>query len=142
MMSKSEICLEHFKSLNCAQSLLLTFAPELQLDFTTAARLASGFGGGMNCGETCGAVTGAYFVIGLRHGHTSGDPDAKAHTSALIREFNRLFLQKHPSLKCRELTGFDLSNPEEKAAASEAGVFQTRCPAFLKTSCDILEKQF
>ena len=118
------------------------FAPELGLDEKTALKIASGFGGGMACAETCGAVTGAYMVIGLKHGHTTPDPDKKANTKMLIRQFNEKFKETHGSLICRQLIGFDISTPEGSAAAGEAGVFETLCPDFIKSSCHILESDF
>ena len=65
-MKKSLIAVEHFKTMNCAQSVLVCFANELNLDELTALKIASGFGGGMARAETCGAVTGAYMVLGLK----------------------------------------------------------------------------
>jgi hypothetical protein len=36
-------------------------------------RIAAGFAGGMRIGETCGAVTGALMVLGLRHASADCD---------------------------------------------------------------------
>jgi C_GCAxxG_C_C family probable redox protein len=96
----------------------------------------------MACAETCGAVTGAYMVIGMKHGHATSNPNDKAKTKMLIRRFNEKFKLVHGSLICKQLTGFDISTPEGSAAAGEAGVFETRCPEFIKTSCNILEQEF
>lgn len=142
MKSKSLLVDDQFSKFNCAQTVLSLFAPELGIDQKTALRIASGFGGGMNCAETCGAVTGAYMVIGMKHGHATPDPDEKAHTKMLVKKFNERFKEVHGSLICKQLTGFDISTPEGSAAASEAGVFESRCPAFIKTSCKILEENF
>lgn len=44
---------------NCAQAVAGAFAPEMGLSVDAAARLASGFGGGMGrMREVCGAVSG------------------------------------------------------------------------------------
>ncbi|HSO86913.1 MAG TPA: C-GCAxxG-C-C family protein [Draconibacterium sp.] len=142
MKSKSELVDGQFSKFNCAQTVFSLFAPELGIDEKTALKIASGFGSGMNCAETCGAVTGAYMVIGLKHGHATSNPDHKAKTKMLIRQFNEKFKQTHGSLICKQLTGFDISTPEGSTAASEAGVFQSKCPVFIKTSCNILEDEF
>jgi C_GCAxxG_C_C family probable redox protein len=118
------------------------FATELGIDEKTALKIASGFGGGMACAETCGAVTGAYMVIGMKHGHSTSNPDDKARTKMLVRQFNEKFKQEHGSLICKQLTGFDISTPEGSTNASEAGVFQNKCPVFIKTACNILEEEF
>ena len=142
MKSKSLLVDEQFSKFNCAQTVFSLFAPDLGIDEKTALKIASGFGGGMACAETCGAVTGAYMVIGMKHGHSTSNPEEKAKTKMLIRRFNEQFKEAHGSLICKKLTGFDISTPEGSQAATEAGVFQNRCPAFIKTACQILEKDF
>ncbi len=142
MMKKSEQTSLVFQEYNCAQTIFSLFAPALGLDSKTAMRIASGFGSGMNCGETCGAVTGAYMVIGLKSGHSSSSPEDKAHTSELIRKFNAMFLNKHPSLKCKELLGYDVSDPVQKEQARAEGVFTSRCPGYLASAAQILEDHF
>lgn len=127
---------------NCSQTVFSLHAEELGLSEETALKLASGFGGGMNCAETCGAVTGSYMVIGMKHGNATSDPEAKAKTKRLIQDFNAKFKTVHGTLICKELTGFDISTTEGSAGATEADVFHKKCPAFLKTACDILEKHF
>jgi C_GCAxxG_C_C family probable redox protein len=121
---------------------LALFAEDLGLDEKTALKIASGFGGGMNCAETCGAVTGSYMVIGMKHGHSSTDPKAKAKTKLLMKHFNEKFKTAHGSLICKELTGFDLSTPEGASAASKHQIHDTQCTGFIKTACDILEEEF
>lgn len=142
MKSKSLLVDDQFSKFNCAQTVFSLFAPELGIDEKTALKIASGFGGGMACAETCGAVTGAYMVIGMKHGHATPNPDEKANTKMRVKKFNEKFKEEHGSLICKQLTGFDISTPDGSAAASEAGVFETRCPVFIKTVCKILEEDF
>lgn len=142
MKSKSLLVDEQFSKFNCAQTVFSLFAPELGIDEKTALKIASGFGGGMNCAETCGAVTGAYMVFGMKHGHSTSNPDEKANTKMLVKKFNEKFKEAHGSLICKQLTGFDISTPGGSAAASEAGVFKNHCPVFIKTSCKIIEEDF
>jgi len=141
-MKKSVQALEKFKSYNCAQSVFATFAQDLNLDEITAMKLASGFGGGMACGSTCGAVTGAYLVIGMKHGHASSDFLEKNNTRELISKFNEKFVARHGSLLCKELIGCDISTPEGRVKAKEKNAFDEFCPDFVATACDILEKDF
>lgn len=141
-MKKSTVALKKFKSLNCSQSVFASFAKDLKLDEKTALRIASGFGGGMARAETCGAVTGAYMVIGMKHGHTNADLLAKNNTKELIMKFNERFITKHGSLKCKELLGCDISTPEGLIKAKEKDAFNEFCPLFIATACDILEEDF
>ena len=68
---------------NCSQAVLSSFDDDFGLDKDMALKLAAGFGGGMGrMAQTCGAVTGAYMVIGLKHGAITGqDKAAKEHTA-------------------------------------------------------------
>jgi C_GCAxxG_C_C family probable redox protein len=142
MKSKADLVEAQFAKFNCAQTVFSLFADDLGIDEKTALKIASGFGGGMACAETCGAVTGAYMVIGMKHGHASSNSDDKAKTKQLIKEFNGNFIKEHGTLICKKLTGFDISTPEGSVAAQEADVFRTKCPAFIKTACNLLEKEF
>jgi C_GCAxxG_C_C family probable redox protein len=142
MKSKSLLVDEQFSKFNCAQTVFSLFAPELGIDEKTALKIASGFGGGMNCAETCGAVTGAYMVLGMKHGHATPSHHEKANTKMLVKKFNEKFIEDHGSLICKQLMGFDISTPDGSAAASFAGVFENRCPVFIKTSCKILDENF
>lgn len=142
MKSKTQLVDEQFSKFNCAQTIFSLFAPELGIDEKTALKIASGFGGGMNCAETCGAVTGAYMVIGMKYGHSTPNPDEKANTKMLVKKFNEKFKEAHGSLICKQLTGFDISTLEGSIAAAESGVFQIKCPVYIKTACNILEDDF
>ena len=50
---------------NCAQSVLLPFAPDAGMSEEDALRMAANFGGGMQMGGTCGAFTGGMMALGL-----------------------------------------------------------------------------
>lgn len=143
MATKSTLVDKQFpQNMNCAQTVFCLHAKELGLDNETAFKIASGFGGGMACAETCGAITGSYMVIGMKHGHTTSDPEAKAATKEKIKAFNKSFTDKHGSLICKKLVGYDIATPEGAQAATDANAFKTLCPEFIKTACDILEKNF
>ena len=141
-MKKSISALRKFSSFNCAQAVFSSFAEELKLDEQTALKLSSGFGGGMARGETCGAVTASYLVIGMKHGHIHPDLLEKNNTKLLIRKFNDCFLSEHGSLKCKELIGCDISDPEGLLKAKEKDAFSQFCPQLIASACDILEKEF
>ena len=44
----------HTNGCNCAQSVLMALQNETGLDEDTSRRVATGFGGGVRCGEICG----------------------------------------------------------------------------------------
>ena len=142
-MKKSQLAIENFKTQNCSQSVLLSFAEELNLDKLTALRISAGFGGGMAMGETCGAVTGAYMILGLKvqaEGKTI--QELKAETKTAVRKFNELFLARHGSLQCKKLLGVDTSTPEGAALANEKDLFNTVCSGLVASAAEILETNF
>ena len=70
-MSKSEKAKELFtKGYNCSQAVLGAFAEDLGMDFETAMKLSSSFGGGMGrMREVCGTVSGMFMAAGLKYGY-------------------------------------------------------------------------
>lgn len=127
---------------NCAQSVFSVFAPEFGLEEATALKVAGAFGAGIAyTGETCGAVTGALMVIGLKHGKASPEDDeAKERCKAKAHLFVERFQSRQGALQCRQLIGYDLSNPGELQSAKAAGIFTERCPAFVLAAIEILEE--
>ena len=71
-MNRVERAVSSFKEgFRCSQALLSTYGVQFGLNREVALRISEAFGGGMGrMGETCGAVTGAFMVIGLRYGKT------------------------------------------------------------------------
>ncbi|WP_242975830.1 C-GCAxxG-C-C family protein [Desulfosporosinus sp. FKB] len=67
---RSDIAVDCFLSgFNCAQAVFSTYSNDLGLTMEMAKKIACGFGAGMGyIGETCGAVTGALMLIGLKYG--------------------------------------------------------------------------
>ena len=65
---------------NCSQSVFLAFEDLYKMDRETAQRVSSSFGGGMGrLREVCGAVTGAFLILGMAYPATDpGDKAAKA----------------------------------------------------------------
>ncbi len=142
-MKKPQNAVENFKTLNCSQSVLMSFSDEFKIDAGTVVRIAAGFGGGMAMAETCGAVTGAYMVLGLKSG-TEGKtiPEIKAETKAAVRRFNEIFIAKHGSLTCKKLMGVDISTPEGAAEAAEKKLHDSVCSNLVASAAEILENHF
>jgi C_GCAxxG_C_C family probable redox protein len=114
----------------------------LGLDEQTAFRVACGFGGGCaRLGLTCGAVTGAYMVIGLKYGKAKADDnDAKEKTYAFVQEFSKQFIERNKSLNCTELLGCDLGTPEGRTKAKEQNLIVTICEKLVRDAAEILEE--
>ena len=127
---------------SCAPAVLSAYASEFGLDIETALKIATGFGAGMGrMGETCGAVTGAFMVIGLKYGKSKADDNqAREKTYELVREFVSRFKTRNGSIVCKELLGCDLSTSEGMKLAKETGVTVTLCPKFVQNAAEILEE--
>ena len=141
-MSKIEQAKSVFsQGFNCAQAVLSAFAPEFGLDPVMAYRVAAAFGGGMgHMGDTCGAVTGAFMVIGLKYGMTVAD-GSQSHRDAFrnAREFSRKFKELHGSIVCREILGFDIGDREAFREAQKKGIPQKICPRLVQDAARIVE---
>jgi C_GCAxxG_C_C family probable redox protein len=89
----------------CSQSVLLTFAKELDLNETAAKLISSTFGGGMGrLRQKCGAVTGGFMVLGLTYGNSDPkDMDTKLASYKKVRELNHLFEDIHGTSICAEI---------------------------------------
>lgn len=137
-----EVVKTHAEGFSCAQALLAVYGSELGMDREAALKVAGGFGGGMGrMAGICGAVTGAYMVIGLVHGMTKkGDLPQKERSYEYIREFAAKFRQRNQTLVCRELMGVDVSTPEGFAEAKEKNIARTICPKFVQDAAEILEE--
>ena len=142
MSGRKEAAAEIFRSgFNCSQGVFTAFAAEAGMDEKTALMLATPFGGGVGgCGETCGAVSGAYMVIGLIHGRTTlEDTEAKEFVYSLMAEFREKFRGRFGSLRCSELVGADMSDPAERTKAREAGKLK-QCEEFVGYTAEVLEE--
>jgi len=123
---------------NCAQAVLSTYCEQFGLDRKTALRVACGMGGGMGrLQDTCGAVSGAYLVIGLKYGQCAkDDAAAKEKTYALVQEFARRFEAKNSSTNCRALLGVDLIGGDRQTASERV---KRICPQMVQDAAEILE---
>lgn len=142
-MSRIEDALSSFKEdFNCAQSIFGTYATHYGLDREEALRISTGFGGGMaGNGRTCGAVTGAFMVIGLKNGMgVSKDKEAKEKTYQVIHEFSNKFQENNGSLICKELLGCDINTPEGMDYFNQNKLSEKKCLQCVKNAAEILEE--
>lgn len=141
-MSGIEKAISSFRGdFNCSQSVFSSYATEYGLDRDTALRLATGFGGGMGrMQNTCGAVSGAFLVIGLKYGTgENGNTEARDKTYQLIREFSNRFQEIHGSIICKELLGCDINTPKGKDYYDQNEFFEKKCFQYVKDAATLLE---
>jgi len=141
-MSRVDEAVECFcRGAACSQAVLGTYGPLFGLPREQAIKLASGFAGGMRLAQTCGAVTGAFMALGLKHAGPNCDQrDSREKVYAAIREFTAKFQQRNNSVVCKELLGCDISTPEGIQHATREGLFRTICPRLVQDAAEILEE--
>jgi len=142
-MCNADCAIECFnKGFNCAQSVFSSCSEQLGLDKTRALKIAGSFGGGMcQLGETCGAVTGAFMLIGLKYGKaTEDDAEAKEKTSLLVKEFAERFKAKYGSIKCAGVIEYDFSTEEGRKAANENKAWRSICEKAVRDAVGIVEE--
>lgn len=101
MSDKTDKAKELFKQgYNCSQAVLGVFCEEMGLDFNTAMKIASSFGGGMGrMREVCGTVSGMFMAAGLAYSQANN----KAELYKIVQELAKRFKDKNGSIICREL---------------------------------------
>lgn len=140
-MSKADDAVSCFNcGFNCAQAVLSSYSEELGMSKEQAFKASCAFGAGMGrMGETCGAVSGAYMVLGLKYGkYKQEDEAAKTKTYDLTREFAARFRARNGSTLCRELLGHDIGTPDGFKAIKEKGLTTTLCPKYVRDAAEIV----
>ncbi|MDE7399142.1 MAG: C-GCAxxG-C-C family protein [Oscillospiraceae bacterium] len=128
---------------NCTQAVAVTFAEELGLNKETAARLSSGFGGGMGrLREVCGTFSGVVFVLSSLYGYSDPkDTVTKKELYEKIRALAAKFREDNGSIICCELLGLD--RPEDSATpeARTPEYYKKRpCPELCRYAANLLEE--
>jgi C_GCAxxG_C_C family probable redox protein len=141
-MEKSEKAIQLFNTLNCNQAVLASFGPDYGVSEELCIKLGLSYGGGMGRqGKTCGAVTGAYTVIGLWAADNAEDlPTKKKLATQKVQEFNQLFIKRYGHLDCKDLLGYNLSIPEEDAKVKELNLFDKVCPKLVGSAAELIEE--
>lgn len=141
-MNRIEVATSLFKKgHDCSQSVLAAFDDITGIDRETSLKLGSPFAGGMGkMGDTCGAVTGALMVIGLKHGVTDpADKKAKEKTHELVNNFVEKFRTLNSSTVCREIIGHDIKTIGSLSSGVRKEV-HSKCLKSVQDAVRILEE--
>lgn len=140
-LSAGDRAVEYFcKGYNCAQSTAAAFAEEAGLDVGTVLAMMAGFGGGMGgMRETCGAVAGMVFALGLAKGtYNPKDNGAKTALYASVREAVGEFTEKFGTTCCRELLVKAGCLPKPEPEVRNAEYYAKRpCAHFVRQAAEI-----
>ncbi len=86
--------------------------------------MVGGYGGGMQCGNTCGAVLSAVAVLSMKYveNRAHDSKDIRPAAQLLIRKFN----EKYGSTLCKDIK-------------PQSFTTEYRCRKTIEAACDILE---
>lgn len=106
---------------NCAQAVAVAFCDVTGLTQQQAARMASGFGGGMGrLREICGAVSGMMMVLSLLYGYDQpGDDGSKKVLYTWVQALAAKFREENGSIICREILKNPPSDPNPTPRTAE-----------------------
>jgi C_GCAxxG_C_C family probable redox protein len=134
-----ELMLDDFM---CSEAMVMAFAREFGLEPEIALKISSGFAGGMAQGKTCGAVTGAIMLIGLKYGAgLQRDQYSKERCFQVTQEFSHRFVARRKSLECSDILVMNHINPKDP---EEMNLLREKhlCEKIVKDSAEILEALF
>lgn len=144
MSERSEKAKELFLSgYTCSQAVVGVFCEELGVDFETAMKISSPFGGGMGrMREVCGTVSGMFMVAGLIYGFSdTSDTKAKGELYKKIQELAKRFRDRNGSIICRELlSGVESSNSPIPSERTNEYYKKRPCPELVADAVEIFEE--
>jgi len=121
--------------------MLAGFGESFGLKRDQAFKIARAYGAGMGTGGICGAVTGAYMILGFLVGEDEDERRARYKTYELVSEFARRFEARRGTLLCKTLLdGVDLGTETGRKEALEKNLFREVCPGFVRDAGEILEE--
>ena len=126
---------------NCAQSVAMAFSDVTGIDEKLSARLASSFGGGMGrMREVCGALSGAFMVLGVLYGYDKADEnDGKKQLYSDVQALAERFKAVNGSILCRDLLENASTNPIP--AERNAEYYATRpCVRMVMSAATLLDE--
>jgi C_GCAxxG_C_C family probable redox protein len=127
---------------NCAESVLSVLSDRLGKwgrNCTGAVPcVATGFGGGIGRnGSTCGALSGIVLAIGLAAKRDkASDWDKKYEVYDIVSKTLADFEKRFGSSLCKDLTGYDLRNKEERLRYRSHRVQSKKCSKFVRWCAD------
>lgn len=93
--------------------------------------LGAGMGGGVRCGSICGAVSAPVMLLGT----ACPDPTDRPAVTAVVKEYQRRFLEHFHRMDCRELLRAQDLEPSELALELAGG---DHCGRLIVTAAELL----
>ena len=94
----------------------------------------------MGLGKMCGALSGAFMVLGLKFQDNDDEKKARYKTYDLVREFISRFESRQGTILCKDLLGgVDLGTEAGRQEAVKRKLFTTVCQKYVRDAAEILD---
>jgi len=122
----------------CSEAVLMALAKCLGVKSKLIPKIATGFGAGIGRrGEVCGALSGAVMGLGLEFGRdVPGFMLDGRRPYWYATELMKGFSELHGHLRCRDLLGLDLTDPEDYRKYSERNLWGTKCRDLISSATE------
>ena len=134
----AELFLEGY---NCAQAVVVAYCDVTGMEKDYAAKLFSGFGGGMGgLREVCGAVSGMFAVLSHLYGYNDPkDDEGKKVLYSQVRELADRFQEQTGSIICREILKNPPTDPNPSPRTAEYYA-KRPCARMVMTAAELLDE--
>ncbi len=122
----------------CSELILGAYAPSLGLSRGEAFEIGLRLAGKMNMTETCGAVTGAWLILGKQYG-LGCSQQGDAATEAALQRFTHDFVADQGTITCRKLLNGQPCPALLRQVAGETALPDGVCPKLVKEAAELLE---
>lgn len=141
-MERRKAAVDQFmEGYRCSQAVLAVFAEDFGMDRDLARKISLPLAGGSGVGGECGAVSGAFLVLGLKYGFAHpGDSNGVEKIMAKVKRFVEQFKSEHGEIDCPRLIGLDVFSEEGQKAFVENNVKATTCTQFVSDTVKMLEE--
>ena len=141
-MEKQEAAVNEFMGgYRCSQAVLAVFAEDFGMQRDLARKISLPLAGGSGVGGECGAVSGAYLVLGLKYGFAHpGDAEGVGKMIAKVKGFVERFQLLHAEIDCPRLLGLDIFSEEGHKHFLENNIKAATCARFVGDAVKILEE--
>lgn len=146
-MSRADKAEEYFRrGYNCSQSVVMAFCDVMGMSEETAAKVSVSFGGGTGRMRlTCGALNGAFIVLGVMLSSSDGSVENKNRIYKIVQKAASDFRGKNGSINCGELLtgkGIKTDTSYVSEARSETYYKKRPCIGCIRDGVEIAENIF
>lgn len=142
MTTECDLAKKRFtEGFHCSQSVLEAFAEKYGLDPILARKIGNPLAGGSGLGGVCGAVTGAFLVLGMEYGMAdASDSYAFQNTFEKVGVFVEKFKERHGNLNCQQLIGLNVFSEEGIKDFMDKDIKLKQCIKYVEDAVRIVEE--